>query len=303
MALRTGQTFSQEVIDYCNSIEFPLFSATWKTSYMDIMHLVSSILLKSEQREADQVTALKMAINEPENTEAYQTYFEETEFFKSSGCFIVRLGLRSYDTGDGRAQMDKMEKSLRYAVSGSIIYEENGMLTILAVGYRKNEIKQRFWEISERDDNVCAGVGFTVHRSCDIRRSCEAANIAYQLAKSGVQNCMDYDELGVYKILSDVREPSVYPAFVEETLGKLFRYDEENQTDYVHILETYFEYECSGVETAAALYFHKNTMTGKLNKIREILGYDILKNENRTRIMVSFYILRMGKEYFGQQNT
>ena len=109
---------------------------------------------------------------------------------------------------------------------------------------------------------------------------------------------MDYDGLGIYKLLSDVKDPSVYPAFVDETLGALFRYDEENQTDYAGILKTYFENECSGIRTAEILYFHKNTMTGKLNKIKEILGYDISKNEYRTRIMMAFYILNMGKEYF-----
>lgn len=143
-----------------------------------------------------------------------------------------------------------------------------------------------------------AGTGIPVYCICDIYRSYETANIAYQLTKARNQGFLDYDEMGVYKILADVREPSVYPLFVEETLGPLLRYDEENQTNYVRILETYFENECSGIQTAALLYFHKNTMTCKLNKIKEILGYDILKNENRMRIMLSFHIIRMGKEYF-----
>lgn len=77
-----------------------------------------------------------------------------------------------------------------------------------------------------------------------------------------------------------------------------FKYDKENQTDYVQILKTYFENECSSIQTAEALYFHKNTMTCKLNKIKEILGYDIAKNENRVKIMIAFYIMRIGKEYF-----
>lgn len=147
IALRTGQTFPDEVVEYCNSIEFPLFSATWKTSYMDIMHLVSSVLLKNEQKEANQITALKKAIHDPENTEAYQAYFEEMEFSKNSGYFIAMLGFRSYDAESGFAHMEKIEKSLRYSVSGSIIYEENGILIILAASYRKNEIKQRFQEL------------------------------------------------------------------------------------------------------------------------------------------------------------
>ncbi|WP_369524606.1 helix-turn-helix domain-containing protein [Paramuribaculum intestinale] len=47
-----------------------------------------------------------------------------------------------------------------------------------------------------------------------------------------------------------------------------------------------------------ALYCHKNTLAYKLDKIRRILGYDILKNENRVKIMVAIYIRRLGTGYF-----
>lgn len=298
IALRTGQAFTRDIIDYCNSIEFPLFSATWKTPYMDIIHLVSSILLKNEQKEAEQITALKNIIRSPENAELYQAYFEQITSTRNPGYFIVMLGLQTYNTKNNSTQINKIEKSLRRTLNGSIIYEENGVLIILAAGYRKNEIKQRFLEIYEKDNSIRAGMGFLVYHICDVHRSYKSANTAYQLAIAGIQNFLDYDKLGIYKILSDFSEPSVYPAFVEETLGPLIIYDKENQTDYIQILKTYFENECSGIQTAEALYFHKNTMTGKLNKIREILGYDISKNENRTKIMLAFYIMRIGKDFF-----
>lgn len=64
------------------------------------------------------------------------------------------------------------------------------------------------------------------------------------------------------------------------------------------LLEIYFENECSAVKTSKAIYCHKNTLAYKLDKIKKILGYDILKNENRVKIMLAIYILRLGKEYF-----
>ena len=64
------------------------------------------------------------------------------------------------------------------------------------------------------------------------------------------------------------------------------------------LLKAYFENDCSTVRAAEALYCHKNTLTYKLNKIKEVLGYDILSNENRVRIMVAFYILQLGTADF-----
>lgn len=295
IALRPGRTFAKEIVDYCNSIEFPLFSATWKNSYMDITHLVASMLLDNEQKEANRVNALRNAIRAPENTDAYLPYFEEMAFPGNSSYLIVLVGLHAYDVKNGGV---KLEKSLRYSVSNSIIYEEKGVLIILVSGNSKKEIKQLFQDICEKDHHVCAGMGVVVDSICEVHQSYQTADTVYRLTRAGLNSFLDYDDLGVYKLLADVRNGAVYPAFVEETLGPLLRYDEENQTDYVQILQTYFENECSGVQTAKALYFHKNTLTFKLSKIRGILGYDILSNENRTKIMMSFYIIRMGKEYF-----
>lgn len=300
IALHPGQIFSQEIIDYCNDIKFPLFSATWKTSYMDIMRLVSSMIFESERRESDKIAALKRVIESPDAAQTYQVYFQE-QFSGKYGCFIAILGFRSCDAETNGIQIRKIRKSLCYAIHGCVIYEEQDVLVILAPGYQKTEVKQHFKEMREKDNSMCVGIGISVYHIGDIQGSYKTADTIYKLAKAGFQNVSDYDELGIYKILSDVKEPSVYPAFVEETLGALFQYDKENQTDYVKILKIYFDNECSSKQTAEILYFHKNTMTGKLNKIKEILGYDILTNENRTKIMISFYILSMGKEYFHWQ--
>ncbi|MDO4474518.1 MAG: helix-turn-helix domain-containing protein, partial [Eubacteriales bacterium] len=235
----------------------------------------------------------------PGNTDVYQNYFEETTDLKHFGYFILMLGLRSYDSINRSVQMERLEKSVRYSISRSILYEENGILIILVRGYRKNEIRQWLQELYEKEEALCAGMGSVVQRICDVHRSYREAGKSYQLAKStGLGEIQDYDELGIYKILSDIKEPFLYPEFVEETLGPLLRYDEENGTNYVKILETYFENECNGIQTASSLFFHKNTMTYKLNKIKEILGYDILTNKNRVKIMVSLYIIRMGMDFF-----
>ena len=81
--------------------------------------------------------------------------------------------------------------------------------------------------------------------------------------------------------------------YVREVLGALIKYDKENDSDYVYILEKFFENECSILHTSKVLYCHKNTLTYKLNKIKEILEYDILENENRMRIMLAFHIIKM----------
>ncbi len=299
MSFRGEETFSKEIVGFCNEIRFPIFSASWTTPYMDIMRLFAEILLKNEQRETNLIAAFKNAIYYPENEGSYLSHFERNGFLRDMEYIVVILSCHTYDEETGNEQLNKIEKSLRFILENVIAYEENRRLIILAAGYSLHKIQEEFQRLCGKDSNVYAGIGTVAGRSRDIHRSHENAYTAYRLTKTGIpRNLLSYDELGIYKILADVKEEEVYPEFVSETVGELMKYDREKHTDYMNILEVYFENDCSAVHTAQTLYCHKNTLAYKLDKIKRILGYDILKNENRVKIMVAIYILRLGTGYF-----
>lgn len=295
VALRDGNLFSKEIIDYCNEIKFPLFSASWDTPYMDIMRLFSEILLRNEQRDTNLVAALKNVIYYPKNEALYLNHFESNGFFRDMEYVIMILSCNAYATEDGNERLKQIEKEIYYILKNGIMYEEEGRLIILVSGGRRNNVEKQLRKICGKDSNIYMGIGPAVSRMKDIHNSYEKAYTAYQLTKTAIpKNILSYEELGVYKILADAKESAIYPAFVREILGNLMDYDKKNSSDYMQILEAYFENECSIIQTSKALYCHKNTLSYKLNKIKEILGYDILSNENRTKIMLSFYILRLG---------
>lgn len=295
MALQDGHEFSQEVIDYCNMIKFPLFSASQRTPYIDIMRLFSKILLLNEQRETNLISAFKNAIYYPQNEELYRSHFESKGFFRDMEYMVIIVSCHTYDTETGNEKFGQIERELYPVLRTGIVYEEEGRLIILMAGRQRAKAANEFRRLCRREPNIYVGIGPSVKRMKDIHNSYEKAYTAYQLTKTAIpKNILIYEELGVYKILADAKESAIYPAFVRETLGKLMDYDKENGTGYMKILEAYFENECSILYTAGALYCHKNTIAYKMNKIKDILGYDILSNENRTKIMLSIYILRLG---------
>lgn len=94
------------------------------------------------------------------------------------------------------------------------------------------------------------GIGDVVMRLQDLEDSYEHAMVAYQLTKTAIAtNLLVYDELGVYKVLSDLRHEDTGEAFIREVLGELIDYDEKENTDYLDILKAFFENECSIVHT------------------------------------------------------
>lgn len=72
------------------------------------------------------------------------------------------------------------------------------------------------------------------------------------------------------KALSEKEQGDIY----EETVACLDRYDRENHTEYLYTLEKYMENNCSVVQTAETLFIHRNTLTGRMNKITELLNMD-----------------------------
>lgn len=299
MSFRGQETYSREIIDYCNELRFPVFSASWTTPYIDIMRLFAEILLKNEQRETNLIAAFKNAVYYPDNEGSYLSHFERNGFLRDMNYIVIILSCHTYDEETGNERLNKIEKSLRFILDHMIAYEENGRLIILAAGCPLQMVWEEFGKICRNDSNVYAGIGTVADGIRDIHRSHENAYTAYRLTKTAIpRNLLSYDRLGIYKILADVKEAAIYPEFVNETVGELMKYDMENHTDYMEILEAYFENECSIIHTAQALYCHKNTLSYKLDKVKKILGYDILKNENRVRIMVAIYILRLGTGYF-----
>ncbi len=294
ISLHDGKGYSKELLDYCNEKQFPLFTAGWNTPYMDVMRLFAEVLLKNEQRETNLNTALKNAIYYPENEAAYIPYFEYNGFYRNMEYIMAVLSCNAYWEEGGNKRIQEIARELGYSLEHGIVVYENNILLIMVSEQEKEHLKGVLQKICGSDCQVYVGIGTEVPRLQELRESYEHAMTAYQLTKTAIEtNMLMYEELGVYKILSDLRHPELGESFMEEVLGELLRYDEQNGTDYMEILKAFFENDCSILHTSRVIYCHKNTLNYKMNKVKEILGYDIMSNENRARIMVALYFMKM----------
>ena len=175
-----------------------------------------------------------------------------------------------------------------------LVYEENGKLIIMAAGKDRRWLRSELEKICKNDEKVYVGVGTSVNKLTDIHKAYNHAYTAYQLTRTALpENILFYEQVGIYKVLSKVNDADTLNEFVDETVGKLLEYDRKQGTNYTKILEVYFENECSILASAQKLYCHKNTLSYKLNDIRDILGYEILDNEHRMSIMLAFSIMKL----------
>lgn len=81
---------------------------------------------------------------------------------------------------------------------------------------------------------------------------------------------------------SDVRS-YLYPG-----MQKLIHYDEEHKTDYMEMLRFYLEEGCSNKKTAKVFSLHRNSVLKRIEKIKDITGWDLENSDEKRAILRSF---------------
>ncbi|MBT2290743.1 PucR family transcriptional regulator ligand-binding domain-containing protein [Paenibacillus albidus] len=122
------------------------------------------------------------------------------------------------------------------------------------------------------------GMGTSEHL-WDIHTSYNAARRALSISGrlgqgTGSGGVTRYEDVEVYHLLEATNGPG-FAALFERKLGKLRQYDQEHDSN---MLLTFYHYlECRGslIETANSLYIHRNSVKYRLERIRDITGFDL----------------------------
>lgn len=96
-----------------------------------------------------------------------------------------------------------------------------------------------------------------------------------------------FEELGFYRMLGNADRDHELEEYIREWLGPLLDYDATNDYDLVSTLWQY--YECGGNYDAAAsrLLIHRSTLRYRLQRIRELTGYDLGAVDTRLNLHIA----------------
>lgn len=139
---------------------------------------------------------------------------------------------------------------------------------------------------------VSIGVGTFRDGLTGIRRSHAEARQALMLGRrlNGAGHLTLFGELGVYRLLYAAEALPELKDLYFQTLGDLLAYDRQNNAGLVNTLEAFFAANGSPKEAAERLGVHRNTVLYRLDRIREITGYDLDDAGVRMRLHLSLYI-------------
>ncbi len=77
-------------------------------------------------------------------------------------------------------------------------------------------------------------------------------------------------------------------------IQKLYNYDKEHDTDYLHTLKSYVNNHLNAIKAAGELYIHRTTVNYRLERIKEITGLDLKNLDSDLLFIMSLNLI--GKE-------
>lgn len=133
------------------------------------------------------------------------------------------------------------------------------------------------------------GIGNRCDAIADIPQSLHQAEVALRLHESASRDdgATCYDDLGVYQLLAELDDPMATERFARRWLQSLLDYDAKRDAELVATLTRYLECGGNYDDTSAALVIHRSTLKYRLQRIRDISGYDLNDPDTRFNLQLA----------------
>ena len=142
---------------------------------------------------------------------------------------------------------------------------------------------------------LCIGLSAAKHPPAGLAQALDEARQALAVARRFGEHagiCV-YDELGVLKLLSAVRDRGLLDQFLQERLGPLLRHDQRHGPSLMPTLQAWFLDNGNLVAASQRLAVHRNTLTHRVQRIEALCGLSLDNPNDRLDIGVALMIWRL----------
>lgn len=298
----------QEIIDFGNSHDFPIFSVPWKIHIAEIMRIFSSMITKSEQANLEIAAAFKNAIFFPKQEELFVVPLSQHGFHINWNYYTCVI--RIIDSAQNTISQKRLENICldvdnhlqhRKYKKFAIFYNENQLIAI--TGNYSEEMMNSF--TNDMHEYLSRYLLKSEHSFVSIGKCTKSIRCLYKSYHQAlsIQNFMEnkkdssdllaYSNMGIYKLLMGVEDKDILEEYYEKTIQPLIEYDQKNNSDLSNVLCTYLKNNGSVKETADELFVHRNTINYKLNRIAEILNMNLSNLDTRLQLTIGFMLQDM----------
>jgi purine catabolism regulator len=198
---------------------------------------------------------------------------------------VLLLGL---DTASNR---DRVVRLLRQADHPALLgLHPEEIIVLCSGGISTRGLAE---QVCQEIGGLLAGVGGTGLGVGGARTSYRQAQEALALARQvpAWGPVLSFSDLGVLRLLCELRDSPELEAFCQEQLGALLAYDQAHNTELISTLRAFFDHHGNISRAAEALHLHRNSLIYRLERIAEIAGTDLREAENRFALQLALRLL------------
>ena len=297
----------QEVIDYCNKENFPLFTLPWSVYIIDITYDFCRRIIENEKIETTAAEAFKSMILYPEQGKRYYSFLEQHGFGKAVEYRIFTLNFYK----DGKNITEAFERSNHIKLwsilakskdypSAMFVLENTVVVVRQDAGYKFIKTLTDTLDAVFEQKNITYIMGISSKRQGynSVAKLLLEAEAARKTAVLNKKTYEFYSEIGVNKILFGVKDKTILKEFAAGQLDEIIAYDKEYKTDYTKILYEYLICDGSVISVADNYGIHRNTVNTKIKNIKSIFNIE-LTGEKKTELLLAFKIEKLLNENGG----
>ena len=312
LGINEGQ-ISEELIEYCEEKNLPLFELPEKYPLIDLSQIICrKLVLEENDRNAAEQLFSSILDAEHLSRERVMAQARYLNIDLEGSFFVAEFAFASGNTESGWENEDSLtagrnvKRVIRaefssYIKQDILILPQAGSILALIPDREsgENNIKEIFSRIADRAQReygieLRIGAGNSKAYLDEVKASRNEAASALRAAEvSGLKGrIFFYRDQGLYTLLSHVDDSRILDTYVEEKIGKLLQADELNDGNLSETLENYLNCSCNAKKTAEEMFLHRNTLNYRLKKIREILDCNLENLDTCLELKMAFLISR-----------
>lgn len=273
--------------------------------FIALSHASTAVALEIAKQRA--ITEAKRRMRSDFLTEMFEgKYVREEDLYQRARSVGLNLAKKHmvlvmrFDFSDGlEKELGKLESRIHSAV-GSTINKHSPKCNFVVKGdtliifihferlfdrqYSQQETRnlavllKNAIEKGSGETRVSAGIGGFYPSPLNLDQSYREALQALEVGCKmfGPGSITSVNELGVFGILGEL-SGKLLDQYTTGILDQLYQYDAKNQTDLVKTVEAYLDEKEIYTDVAKRLFVHPNTVKYRIEKVREVLGFDPFK--------------------------
>lgn len=302
----------QDVIDWCETHDFPLLEMPWEISITDLIQDYCMRIMRQIHKERQEGLLFERLLRGKEVPEGFLE--EIGSRYHLEGSFRIFCLLPKYTAEEKvlfRQAGLKLENVFGLWQNGTKIrfpyfFMEVKDTYILAVNDFPEEkvdeltaqIRNIFSYFFDRKQ-LSLGIGPACQGIHSLKQALGRARIAMHMSRQMEKPIVDFNQMGVFGILFSTEDPDILKSYAKQLLGPLEEYDRLHHTEgqegtgYVETFRSYIANDRSLIGVARATYTHRNTVNYRIQNIKKLLHNELKTTADLFPYQIAFCIRDM----------